>query len=154
MPNIDDLLPSQLLARAVRRLECSCGFDPDKYGDGSGGAFDFSRQAALLQIALEVAVPMWHAELEAMRAQFGTGEVGVGLFWDELKRRCDAACLVVAEKGDLLMFRGKRRGESAAAFNALASGVACLAYAPGGVTVLGTKWEFVRVDLLGGRGRW
>ena len=32
----------------VRRVEASCGFDAGKYGDGKGGAFDFSVKASLL----------------------------------------------------------------------------------------------------------
>lgn len=33
------------------------------YGDGKGGAFDFSQQAMLLSITLQAAVPLWSAQL-------------------------------------------------------------------------------------------
>jgi len=36
-----------------------------------------------------------------------------------------------------------KRGESAAAFNALAKGLACAAFQPGGVKFLGDRWEVV-----------
>jgi hypothetical protein len=48
---------------------------------------------------------------------------------------------VVAEKGDIIQFRSKKKGETAEAFNRLAEGIAALAFAPGGVTFLGDHWE-------------
>lgn len=46
---------------------------------------------------------------------------------------------VIAEKGDVLMFRGKK-GESAHAFNALAEAITLAACMPGGVRFLGYRW--------------
>lgn len=45
----------------------------------------------------------------------------------------------VAAHGDALQFGGKK-GAAAAAFNALAQGLACAAYQPGGVTFAGRHW--------------
>jgi hypothetical protein len=45
----------------------------------------------------------------------------------------------VAEHGDSLMFGGKK-GRAAAAFNALAEGLAVAAYQPGGVSFAGRHW--------------
>lgn len=53
-----------------------------------------------------------------------------------IARRC---AQVVAERGDALMFRSKK-GATASAFNALAEGLACAAYQPGGVTFAGRHW--------------
>lgn len=53
-----------------------------------------------------------------------------------IARRCGQH---VAEHGDALMFRSKK-GAAAAAFNALAEGLACAAYQPGGVTFAGRHW--------------
>lgn len=50
---------------------------------------------------------------------------------------------VVGEKGDALQFKGKSaagRRSTGEAFNSLARGLACLAYAPGGVEFAGVHW--------------
>jgi hypothetical protein len=82
----------------------------------------------LLKLALSAAVPLWIEELKNKP-------------WDELQAMAEYAAQVVASKGDRLMFRGKKKGESAAAFNALAKGIAILSFAPGGVTVFGEHYE-------------
>jgi hypothetical protein len=84
---------------------------------------------ALLTIALEAAVPLWIAQLQER------GD------WDYIQRRAKQCADIVAEKGDVILYRGKKRGESAAAFNALAEGLACLAFAPGGVKAFGMHWQ-------------
>lgn len=51
---------------------------------------------------------------------------------------------VVGEMGDLLMFASKTekgRRRTAEAFTALARGLACAAYQPGGATFAGMHWE-------------
>jgi hypothetical protein len=53
-----------------------------------------------------------------------------------IAKRC---AQVVAERGDALMFGGKK-GTAAAAFNALAEGLAVAAYQPGGVSFAGQYW--------------
>ncbi len=40
-----------------------------------------------------------------------------------------------------LRHRSKKRGETAAAFEALAEGIACQAFAPGGVMAFGVHWK-------------
>lgn len=82
----------------------------------------------LLRISLEAAVPLWVEEWRRL----GPGGA---------EERAAECARVVAEKGDVLQYRGKKRGESAAAFNALAEGLALLSFAPGGVTFLGLQWE-------------
>jgi hypothetical protein len=48
---------------------------------------------------------------------------------------------MVAHHGDNILYRSKKKGESAKAFNALAKGLACLAFAPGGVNAFGGHWQ-------------
>jgi len=50
---------------------------------------------------------------------------------------------VLVEKGDVLQFGGKRSksGEIAALFNQLADAVAVMAFAPGGVSLFGVKYQ-------------
>ena len=53
---------------------------------------------------------------------------------------------LIAEKGDLLFHRGKKAGESAGVFNAVAQGIAVLSFAPGGITLFGQHWETKREE--------
>ncbi|MFD0855676.1 hypothetical protein ACFQ07_25770 [Actinomadura adrarensis] len=80
-----------------------------------------------LVIALEFAVPLHILEL-ADRTDTQRMEIG---------RR---TARLIGEKGDILMFGGGRKGEVADAFNALAQGLAALAYQPGGVEAFGRHW--------------
>jgi hypothetical protein len=47
---------------------------------------------------------------------------------------------IIAARGDLILYRGGKHGESATAFNALAEGLAIGACQPGGVTFAGQHW--------------
>jgi hypothetical protein len=84
---------------------------------------------ALLASTLAVAVPMWVDQI-------------VREGWDESRRSYEAqlAAQVVAEKGDIILYRSKKKGESAQAFNALARGIAILSFSPGGVVAFGTRY--------------
>jgi len=82
----------------------------------------------LLRTSLQAAVPLWIEELKRQP-------------WEEIQRIAQESAQVIAEKGDILQYRGSKKGETAAAFNALAKGVAALSFVPGGVTFLGDKWE-------------
>jgi len=81
-----------------------------------------------LSAMLEVAVPLWAVELKNQP-------------WDYILSRARECSQVIAEKGDIILFKSKKKGESADAFNRLAEGVACLSFIPGGVTVFGTHYE-------------
>jgi len=83
---------------------------------------------AALGPALEAAVPLWIAEL-------------AGSTFEERARRAHRCAQVVAEKGDLILYRSRRPGGTAESFNALAEGLACAAFQPGGVTAFGSHWE-------------
>lgn len=137
MPSISKALPRKFrpIAKIVQRLEVKClDFDPANYSGGHGS--NFSSQALLLYTSLQCAVPLWVFELQ-------------GRSWEYIVERASCCAQEVAERGDLLMFRGKKPGQTAAVFNRLAEGVACLSFCPGGITVFGVHYEQkrVRVDL-------
>jgi len=85
------------------------------------------RTAMLMLVALQAAVPMWQIQLARSP-------------WNHIAERAQICAQAVAEKGDVLQFRSKRKGETAEAFNRLAEGLACLSFAPGGVRFLGVRW--------------
>jgi len=82
----------------------------------------------LLKLTLQAAVPMWIETLK--RRPF-----------DDVMRRAAAAGQVIAERGDVILYKSKKKGQTAAAFNSLAEGIACLAFARGGVRFLGLHFE-------------
>lgn len=86
--------------------------------------------APLLRIALEAAVPLWIAQIRSEAWPFA-----------EIQRVAKEAAQVVAAKGDVILFKSAKRGETAAAFNALARGIACLAFVPGGVKCFGLCFQ-------------
>lgn len=81
-----------------------------------------------LTIALSAAVPLWALELRKKPLP-------------ELLEEAQSLAQIIGEKGDLIQFRAKTKGESAASFNALARGVAILSFMPGGITVFGMHFE-------------
>lgn len=84
--------------------------------------------ASLLRATLEVAVPLW---IESVRKL--PPEVRI--------ERGHELADVIAEKGDVIQFRGKKKGESARAFNALAESLAIMSFVPGGVRFMGLHFE-------------
>ena len=83
-----------------------------------------------LSVALSVAVPLYIIQLE----QAGGPSEGDISSLSALSR-------VLAERGDVLLYGGKKQGEAAAIFNQLAKSVAVMAFAPGGITVFGQHYE-------------
>lgn len=82
----------------------------------------------LLAISLSAAVPIWIHDLQ-QRADLP----------EYSQQRCPEISQIIAEKGDRLLYR--KKGETAGVFNALAEGIALLAFAPGGVTIFGNHYE-------------
>lgn len=75
--------------------------------------------------------------------------------WSELQQIATYASQYVAEKGDNILFKSAKKGDTAKAFNELAKGVAVLAFAPGGVTLFGQHFEATHPEsLTSGTGRW
>jgi hypothetical protein len=81
----------------------------------------------LLVISLQATVPLW---IERVKHLTDTG------------RQARAAELsgVIGSRGDDILFRAEKKGETASAFNALAEGLAIAACQPGGVTAFGQHW--------------
>jgi hypothetical protein len=82
----------------------------------------------LIKSALTVAVPIWIAAVREM-----TPEQRMERAHDCLER--------IQSAGENILYRSKKEGVSADGFNAVAEGIACLAFCPGGVTVFDQHWE-------------
>lgn len=83
-----------------------------------------------LGISLSAAVPLW---IESF--------VQAGYSFADVTKIASEASQIIAEKGDLILFKSKKKGETANAFNALAKGIAALAFVPGGCTTFGQHFE-------------
>lgn len=89
----------------------------------------------LLVMSLEAAVPLRMAELATLDPEDREPMIRE---WAAL------AADLVSQNGDQLMFRtpvGQGQPGTAAVFNALAKGLAALAYQPGGVRFHGAHWD-------------
>lgn len=82
---------------------------------------------SLLEIMLDLAVPMWIRQLQHLTPE-------------QRMARARECATVVAEKGDVILYRSSKKGDTANAFNHLAEGIALATYQPGGVTVFGRHW--------------
>jgi hypothetical protein len=87
----------------------------------------------LLRTAVCAAIPLWVMELSRVPLA-------------KLRARAPDLGQIIAEKGDVIQFRGKKPGETAKAFNALAEAVAILSFMPGGVSFLGDHYENIHPE--------
>lgn len=87
-----------------------------------------ARREFLLKTSLEVAVPLWINQMRTWS-------------FDQIQERAETCLDTIAHRGDIILYKSPKRGETAEAFNRLAEGIACLSFAPGGVTVLGLHFE-------------
>lgn len=96
----------------------------------SQGAFDVIRGWVTphLKMSISMAVPLWAERLSHLTLD--------EIFDHEINGKLSQ---ILAEKGDVLQFGGKGCAE---AFNALAEGIARLAYVPGGVCFCGLRFEY------------
>jgi hypothetical protein len=83
-----------------------------------------------LSIALSAAVPLHILELQAKG----------GPDADDFTK-ATAMSAVLGERGDVLLFGSKKKGEAAEIFNGLARALAVLSFVPGGVRLFGNHWE-------------
>lgn len=88
--------------------------------------------SALLSIALSAAVPL---RIEEIR------KLGHDVWWATVQTKRDEWVTAIAEKGDILQYRGGKKGESARVFNLTAEALAHLAFCPGGVTFMDQHFE-------------
>ena len=89
---------------------------------------DVERTGEHLTVALSAAVPLWILDMKTKS-------------WPEIQKIAQDAAQVIAEHGDDILFKAKKKGESAKAFNALAKGIAALSFVPGGVKLFGMHFE-------------
>ena len=82
----------------------------------------------LLTSTLQLAVPLWIERLRTAR-------------WEYIQERAKVCSDFIGKHGDNILFRSKKKGDSATAFNHLAEGLACLSFCPGGVKIFGSHWE-------------
>lgn len=87
---------------------------------------DDPRDVALVE-SLAFFVPMWRDEIRDL-----TDEQRVAR-----AKRCSS---IVGSLGDALQFGSRQAGRVTEVFNALAEGLACAAYQPGGITFAGRHW--------------
>lgn len=67
--------------------------------------------------------------------------------FDQLQAKVQNASDELGSKGDELLFKSKKKGESARLFNLYAESVAVLSFVPGGVTIFGHHFEAIHPDL-------
>ena len=99
----------------------------------------------MIDIALSAAVPLWIERVRGMtpreRAELAAAAarvIALGEKHDEVRGQHGAgpALLACGEKAS-----GANAGGPAAVFNAIAAGLAVIAYQPGGVSYAGLHWE-------------
>lgn len=88
----------------------------------------------LLKTALQAAIPLWQMDLQKVP-------------WTDIEPMLAEASKLLAEKGDILLFGGGKKGEVTAIFNAVARGIAALSFMPGGIDSFGEHWEARHPDL-------
>lgn len=146
-------IPARLVEVAVRTVKAVSAIRAEELGRESMPVIpskkaetkppnmgEWSPQYSLLTSTLQLAVPMW---IDQMRRYP----------WEHIQERAKVCSQHIAEHGDLILFKGKKKGESAEAFNRLAEGVACLAFVPGGVKLWGSHWEACLNDDIPGRSK-
>lgn len=87
----------------------------------------------LLIIALSAAVPLWIEKLKTRS-------------WAELEERRQACVEIISSHGDNILFRSKKKGDTAEAFNALAEATAILSFVPGGIKAFGLEFKAVHPE--------
>lgn len=88
-----------------------------------------------LKAVLAVAVPLWIEQLRPL---------GLHLIYEriaELRELRDASGMLVIGSEAVLTKEGFKPGATAAAFNATAEAIACMAFAPGGIKIFGQHWD-------------
>lgn len=91
---------------------------------------------------LPVAVPLWILRFKELP-------------WSDVQAIGTESSEFLGEHGDDVLFRGRKKGDSAKAFNHLARGIAVVSFAPGGVTIMGMHFEAIHPESLeSGPGRW
>jgi len=82
------------------------------------GMSETERQRETLLAALDAAVPQYIEQYKF-------------LSWDIIIRKAQQCGEYIAENGDNVIFAARKKGDAQRAFDALAQGLACLAFCPG-----------------------
>lgn len=113
--------------RAIRDL---CDHFLNQSGPFASAVLEDQR-SSLLALTLQAAVPMWIRKAKAVTRKARE---------DVLKTWCEEGVGAITERGDLLMYRSKKKGETAEVFNHLAKSIAAMAFVPGGICTFGLNF--------------
>ena len=83
-----------------------------------------------LGIALSVAVPLHIGDL---KKKGGPDSADF--------QKATSFSSTLGERGDVLLFGGKKKGEQAELFNKTAFAIAVMSFVPGGISLFGEHWE-------------
>ena len=84
---------------------------------------------------LQLAVPQW------IRKWLKRGQQDPEGLWDMMQLQLGPIQQALTDHGEALVAGGGQEGQVAAGFNALAEGLAILAFVPGGVRLFGSHWD-------------
>lgn len=94
----------------------------------------------LLQITLSASIPLYILQIKEK------GEIT-----EKDMERAREFSQVLGEKGDVLLFGSKKKGETAKLFNDLAWSIALLSFCPGGITIFKQHYENKLEDNINGK---
>lgn len=84
----------------------------------------------IISIALSATVPLW---INKIKEKGGISEEDI--------QRCQSFATILGSKGDHILYKSKKPGETARIFNDLAYCIAVMSYAPGGISIFGQHYE-------------
>lgn len=91
---------------------------------------DLEVKNSTLAIALSAAVPLY---IQILKDHGGPSPKDF--------KRAGKVGELLGEKGDVLLFGGKKKGETAHVFNKVAKAIAIASFVPGGITIFGRTFE-------------
>lgn len=87
----------------------------------------------ILPDMLQLAVPLY---IQQLKDKGGPAD-------EDFNRLCGIGNSLACQ-GDVLLFGGRKKGETAQLFNDLAFAIAVMSFVPGGVCAFGQRWESIR----------
>lgn len=86
----------------------------------------------LLQLSLEAYVPLYVFDIQA---------AGYIAWMDDLLESQEEWVDTLTSKGDILLYKSPKKGDTAKVFNTLARAIAYMSFVTGGIRVFGLKFE-------------
>jgi len=86
----------------------------------------------LLAISMSAAIPLW---IMSLKEKGGPTNAD----FNESKEAGE----LLAHKGDILLYKGGKKGETANIFNKTAKAIAVLSFCPGGITIFNQHYESI-----------